>query len=137
MTEQRSDNTTQNQMPDVTPENQPPWLAERLKWFTSLQFGVLFHWGPCSQWDGYGSWPLVPADKWARKDDMKCWCDRSKDLDRFTRDYWYLNKTFNPVRFDPDAWAQSAEEAGMRYVSITIKHHDGFCLFTPIQPTTR
>jgi len=129
MAEKSKGRAAQNQNTDSKLDNQPPWLEERLKWFTSLQFGVLFHWGPCSQWDGYGSWPLVPADKWARRDDMKCWCERGKDIDRFTRDYWDLNKTFNPVQFDPDAWAQSAEEAGMRYASITTKHHDGFCLF--------
>jgi hypothetical protein len=40
-----------------------------------------------------------------------------------------LKGTFNPLKFDPDAWAAAAHEAGMRYLVGTTKHHDGFCMF--------
>lgn len=107
----------------------PAWLEERLAWFRSLQFGIILHWGPYSQWDCCESWPLVPDDEWARNDGLKCWTDRDKDIVRFQRDYWDLANTFNPTEFDPGAWAASFVEAGARYVCFTTKHHDGFCMW--------
>jgi len=71
----------------------------------------------------------VPADTWARPDGLDCWDERGRDLDRFQRDYRALNRTFNPVRFNPGAWADAAKSAGMRYVCYTTKHHDGFCMW--------
>jgi alpha-L-fucosidase len=108
---------------------QPAWLANRLDWFMDQRFGLILHWAPCAQWDCIESWPLVPADTWARPDDLPCWTERGRDLPRFSRDYFALNRTFNPVRFDPDAWAALAKDAGLRYMAFTTKHHDGFCLF--------
>ncbi len=108
---------------------QPAWLHDRLEWFMDLRFGLILHWGPYAQWDCCESWPLVPDALWARTDDMSCWTGRGKDLARFSRDYRALNRTFNPVKFDPDAWANIAVEAGFRYVTFTTKHHDGFCMF--------
>jgi alpha-L-fucosidase len=118
--------------PDVrgaSGEAQEPWLKERLEWFSDLKFGFMIHWGAYSQWGCIESWPLVEVDKWARPDDLAAWVERGKDLERFKRDYWALPKTFNPVKFDPDAWAASAKQAGMRYVVFTTKHHDGFSMF--------
>src|SRR6185369_6959450 len=106
-----------------------PWLHQRLEWFQDLKFGLLMHWAPYSQWGCIESWPLVEEDKWARPDDLKAWTDRDKDLQRFTRDYWDLPKTFNPANFDPGSWARTAKAAGMKYVVFTTKHHDGFCMF--------
>jgi len=114
---------------EVVVETQPLWLRKRVEWFMDLRFGLFIHWGPYCQWDCCESWPLVPADAWARPDSAKCWVERGKDLARFSRDYWALNRTFNPARFDPDAWAETAERAGMRYITFTTKHHDGFCMF--------
>ena len=107
----------------------PDWLRDRLDWFMDLRFGLMLHWGPYCQWDCIESWPLVPADTWARPDDLACWNERGRDLERFSRDYRMLNRTFNPTRFDPEAWAELACDAGMRYVTFTTKHHDGFCMF--------
>ena len=114
---------------DVGMEQYPPWLRERLEWFQDLKFGLFLHWGPHSQWGCIESWPLVEADTWARPDDLPCWVERGKDLARFRRDYRALNKTFNPTQFDPAPWAEAAEYAGMKYVTFTTKHHDGFCMF--------
>jgi alpha-L-fucosidase len=47
----------------------------------------------------------------------------------FKQWYWGLKKDFNPVNFNPEQWAKTAKDAGMRYVVFTTKHHDGFCLF--------
>jgi alpha-L-fucosidase len=113
----------------VTDEQQPAWLTRRLEWFQDLKFGFFMHWGPYSQWGCIESWPLVPADDWARPDDLEPWVERGRDMERFQRDYWALNQTFNPHKFEPERWADVAAKAGMRYVVFTTKHHDGFCMF--------
>jgi alpha-L-fucosidase len=113
----------------IRAEAQEPWLKGRLEWFSDLKFGFMMHWGAYSQWGCIESWPLVEVDKWARPDDLAAWVERGKDIERFKRDYWALPKTFNPTRFDPDAWATIAKQAGMKYVVFTTKHHDGFCMF--------
>lgn len=118
-------------------EGYQAWLQRRLEWFMDQRFGCILHWGPCSQWDCIHSWPLVPADQWARPNDLVPWIDRGKDLERFSRDYRALNRTFNPVEFDPDHWAKVFKDAGMRYVALTTKHHDGFCLFDTDTTTFR
>ena len=110
-------------------EAQPQWLKDRLQWFLDLKFGLFMHWGPYCQWGCIESWPLVPADTWARPDDLGPWRERGRDIKRFQRDYWALNRTFNPVDFDPTPWADAAERAGMKYVCFTTKHHDGFCMW--------
>lgn len=107
----------------------PEWLRERLEWFQDQKFGLILHWGPYAQWDCCESWPLSPGDEWARNDDMECWTSRGKDLPHFQKDYWALNRTFNPVNYDPDKWAEIAAYAGIRYVTMTTKHHDGFCMW--------
>lgn len=107
----------------------PEWLQRRLEWFRSLEFGIILHWGIYAFWDCCESWPLVPEDDWARGHDMKCWAERGRDIDRFQRDYWNLIERFDPVKFDPDAWAATFAEAGAKYVCFTTKHHDGFCMW--------
>ena len=49
------------------------------------------------------------------------------------KEYERLVGQFNPTRFDPDAWLDLAERTGMRYVCLTTKHHDGFCLWDTAQ----
>ena len=108
---------------------QDAWLADRLDWFQDQKFGFMMHWAPYSQWGCIESWPLVEVDKWTRPDDLPAWTERGRDMERFKRDYWRLPKTFNPVKFDPARWAETARAGGMKYVVFTTKHHDGFCLF--------
>lgn len=108
---------------------QPAWLRDRLDWLEDLKFGLFMHWGPYCQWGCIESWPLVEADTWARPDDLPAWVERGKDLERFRRDYWALNRTLNPQCFEPERWVELAERAGMKYVAFTTKHHDGFCMF--------
>jgi alpha-L-fucosidase len=104
-------------------------VARRLEWFQDLKFGFMMHWGPYSQWGCIESWPLVEVDKWARPDNLAAWLERGKDIERFKRDYFALNRTFNPTRFDPAKWAAAAKYAGTKYVVFTTKHHDGFSMF--------
>ena len=104
-------------------------LAQRLQWFQDLKLGFFMHWGAYSQWGCIESWPLVEVDKWARPDGLKCWEERGRDMERFKRDYFALNKTFNPVKFAPERWAEAATYMGAKYVAFTTKHHDGFCMF--------
>jgi len=116
---------------------QPEWLRQRLEWFQDQRFGLFVHWGIYSQWGCIESWPLVPADTWARPDDLACWVERGKDIERFQRDYVALYRTFRPRHFAPDRWARLAKRAGMRYVVFTTKHHDGFSMFDTRQTDFR
>ncbi len=128
MTEERQDIIRSSRPEDIAAAK-PAWLRERLEWLMDQRLGLILHWGPYCQWDCYESWGLVPADAWARPEGTKCWEERGRDLERFQKDYWALNRTFNPARFDPDAWAAAAADAGIKYVAFTTKHHDGFCMF--------
>ena len=82
-------------------------LRARLEWFQDMKFGLIVHFGIYSQWGCIESWPLVEADKWARPDDLRAWIERGKDMERFKADYRNLNRTFQPVNFDPRAWAET------------------------------
>jgi alpha-L-fucosidase len=115
----------------LTPNAQglPPGVTRKLEWFQDQKFGFMMHWAPYSQWGCIESWPLVEVDTWARPDDLKAWTERGKDIERFKHDYWLLNRTFNPTRFDPAKWAETAKAAGMKYVVFTTKHHDGFSMY--------
>ncbi len=110
-------------------EEQEPWLAERIAAWQDMKFGFFVHWGIYSQWGCIESWPLVEVDTWARPDDLPAWVERGKDIEKFKADYFKLNETFNPVRFNPEEWVSAAKYAGMRYFVFTTKHHDGFCMF--------
>lgn len=109
--------------------SKPQWLQERLEWFQDQKFGLIIHWAPYALWDCCESWPISPGDEWARADDMECWTSRNKDFAVFQRDYWNLNKEFNPVKFDAKEWARLAKRSGARYLAFTTKHHDGFCMW--------
>ncbi len=83
--------------------------AERLKWFREARFGLFMH---------YGLYSLLGRGEWVMFHDRISIADYARLEDRFTAD-----------GFDADAIADLAVRAGMRYVNLTAKHHDGFCLF--------
>lgn len=91
--------------------NAEPQLQKRLDWFQDQKFGFMMHWGIYSQRGCVESWPIVGQSE------------------EFKQDYFNLAKTFNPIHFNPSAWAKAAKDAGMKYVVFTTKHHDGFCMF--------
>ena len=102
-----------------------PLILERLEWFKDLKLGLMIHWGPYSQLGIVESWALSDADaEWSRKG-----LDWEKDSAEFKRQYFELNKTFNPIRFQPEKWAELAQEGGFKYLIFTTKHHDGFCMW--------
>ncbi|HKK46364.1 MAG TPA: alpha-L-fucosidase [Balneolaceae bacterium] len=80
-----------------------------LKQWQDMRFGMFIHWGPVS---------LRGTEiSWSRGDEVP------------VKDYDSLYKTFDPVLFDAAKWVRTAKEAGMKYLIITSKHHDGFCLW--------
>lgn len=89
-----------------------------MAWWREARFGIFIHWGVYAfpagvykgeQIGGRGEWIMstrIPVDE-----------------------YKAYAKEFNPTNYNPEAWAALAKEAGMRYIVITFKHHDGFALF--------
>ena len=83
-------------------------LAAR-EWYRDAKFGMFVHWGVYSQL-GQGEWVM-----------------QNQKIPVTT--YEWLASTFNPVKFDARAWVTTAKAAGMRYITITSRHHDGFSMF--------
>jgi alpha-L-fucosidase len=117
------------QSPESDRETDPAVL-KKLAWFEDVKFGLMMHWGPYSQWGVVESWTLCSEDDpWCRR--------RMANYVDYKKAYEALPKTFNPVKFDPAAWAAAAKAAGMRYVVFTTKHHDGFSMFDTRQTDYR
>ncbi|OPJ64593.1 alpha-L-fucosidase [Clostridium oryzae] len=97
-------------------------VRKRLEWFQDQKVGLIFHWGVYAVSGVVESWQLSEGDEWARPG----W---KGDIKKLQKDYWDMNKKFNPTKFNPDSWAEVAEKAGMKYMVFTTKHHDGFNMF--------
>jgi alpha-L-fucosidase len=102
--------------------NRPESTAERearMKWFREARFGMFIHWGLYSQaageWDGK---PAPGAGEWIMN-----------DLQIHPTDYARLVPQFNPEKFNAHEWVSIAKNAGMKYIVITTKHHDGFAIY--------
>ncbi|MFH0991201.1 MAG: alpha-L-fucosidase [bacterium] len=102
-----------------------PLAAKKLEQWQDMKFGFMMHWGLYSQWGIVESWSLCGEDEG--------WCQRTGvyagDYETYKQAYRNIKKEFNPVKFNPDLWAEAAKKAGMRYLINTTKHHDGFCMF--------
>ena len=97
-------------------------LAEydaRMKWFSEARLGMFIHWGLYSQ--AAGEWRNKTVSGGAEWIQSYCAIP--------TSEYAALVKTWNPVKYDPEGWVRMAKAAGLKYVCITTKHHDGFCLW--------
>ena len=92
---------------------------ERLTWFHQAKYGLFIHWGLYA----------VPAGTWKgqRIPGIGEWIMNRAKIP--VREYEQLAKQFNPVKFNADEWVQLAKDAGMKYIVITSKHHDGFALY--------
>ena len=106
-----------------TEEDEKPWLEpapESIERWQDMRYGMFIHWGPNCQLGG--------EIGWSRKGPR-----RGRAIEGTgtipMEEYDNLYKTFDPVRFDADEWVQLARDAGMRYMVITSKHHDGFSMF--------
>lgn len=105
--------------PDPYADETPAQRDARMAWFREARFGMFVHWGvysvPAGVYDGkpiggIGEWIMhqgrIPVER-----------------------YRAYAKEFNPVRYDAERWVRIAKNAGMKYIVITSKHHDGFAMF--------
>lgn len=91
------------------PEKVEPLAEEDMQWFRDAKFGMFIHWGVYSLL-GRGEWVLF-----------------NERLN--VKEYESLAEDFSVPEYDPKAWARTAKAAGMKYMVLTTRHHDGFCLF--------
>ncbi len=91
-----------------------PQTDHRLDWWRQARFGMFIHWGPVSLKGTEIGW--------------------SRGAQVPTAEYDQLYTKFNPTKFDADAWVKIAKDAGMKYIVLTTKHHDGFCLWDTKYP---
>lgn len=89
--------------------NPTPGNLQARQWFQDAKFGLFVHWGVYSVL-GDGEWVM-----------------NNQKIDKKT--YEKLPSFFNPIAFDAAEWVKIAKEAGMKYITITSKHHDGFCMW--------
>jgi len=97
----------------------PEEKQARLKWFTDARFGMFIHWGVYA----------VPAGEYKGEKvrSLGEWIMKNGAIP--VNEYRAFAKDFTASKYDPTAWAKLAKEAGMKYVVITSKHHDGFALY--------
>ncbi|MDX1679194.1 MAG: alpha-L-fucosidase [Akkermansiaceae bacterium] len=93
---------------------------ERMKWFAEAKFGMFIHFGLYSQLGG--EWKGEEVQYLYAE-----WIQNKADIPK--EEYAELLKTFNPTKFDAEFIVTTAKEAGMKYLVITAKHHEGFCLW--------
>ena len=96
-------------------------VVRKLQKWQDLKFGVLLHWGLYAVPGIVESWSICDED-WIQRDTTRTY-QQYKDW------YWGLADEFRPTNFNPRQWAQVAQDAGMKYMIFTTKHHDGFCLW--------
>ncbi|RFM26764.1 alpha-L-fucosidase [Deminuibacter soli] len=86
-----------------------PQNEQARQWFTNAKFGLFIHWGPFSI-PGSGEWVMN---------------NRNITVKNYTR----LEKFFNPIDFNAQAWVSLAKGAGMKYITLITRHHDGFSMW--------
>ncbi|HID23688.1 MAG TPA: alpha-L-fucosidase [Planctomycetaceae bacterium] len=101
------------------PAETPAQRDARMRWWREARFGMFIHWGLYA----------IPAGTWKGKQipGIGEWIMDRANIP--VVEYETLAAQFNPVKYDPAEWVRIAKNAGMKYIVITSKHHDGFCLF--------
>lgn len=94
-------------------------FENRMQWFTDAGYGMFIHFGLYSQLGGV--WKGDSIEGYSE------WIQSSADIP--SQEYAMLTHTFNPVDFDAEHIVKTAKAAGMKYLVITTKHHEGFCLW--------
>ena len=104
-----------------TPPATSNHTEERMEWFRHDKFGMFIHWGPYSllagEWKGQRV-PVGTESEWI--------------MERFNipvKEYREMARGMNPVNFNAEQWVSLAKAAGMKYLVITAKHHDGFAMY--------
>jgi alpha-L-fucosidase len=106
-------------VPAQAPRETPAQRDARMAWWRDARFGMFIHWGLYAVPAGTLNGQRVPGiGEWIM--------ERAKIP---VGEYEPFARAFNPTQFDADAWARAAKDAGMKYIIITSKHHDGFALF--------
>jgi alpha-L-fucosidase len=93
----------------------------RMEWWREARFGMFIHWGLYA----------VPAGEWKSQTNHAEWIRESAQIP--LEEYDKFVGQFNPVKFNADEWVKMASDAGMKYIVITSKHHDGFGLYNSRQ----
>ena len=104
---------------EVVSENDPESNQSdaRLEWFKEAKFGMFIHWGLYA----------VPAGEWNGETNHAEWIMLQSNIP--VDQYEGFAKKFNPVEFNAEQWVKIAKQAGMKYIVITSKHHDGFSMY--------
>ena len=118
-----------SEQPETLPDN--PVLLERgespaqhdvrMQWFRDARFGMFIHWGLYAQYAG--EW----RGKEVNHNGIAEWIMHGAQAP--IAEYALAAKDFNPVKYNADAWVKAAKDAGVRYMVITSKHHEGFAMF--------
>jgi alpha-L-fucosidase len=96
---------------------QAPSTDTRMDWWRNAKFGMFIHWGLYA----------VPAGEYKGSTNFGEWIMQEAQIPK--EEYEKFAPQFNPQKFNADEWVQMAKNAGMKYIVITSKHHDGFCLW--------
>lgn len=116
------------QVHEVSKKYQAPTdvlVQKKLANWQDLKFGLFMHWGTYSQWGVVESWSICPEDEgWTQRKGPY-----GASYNEYKQAYENLPKTFNPQKFNPEKWVKAANDAGMKYMVFTTKHHDGFAMF--------